>query len=136
MRDVTRDLAGILEVLHTSDVRELVWQEGDVQVRLHRSHAVPARMAHVPTAEAPAEPEPSDITSALVGTFYRAGKAGDPPLVSEGSQVKPDTVVGIIEALQVLTDVQAGCEGVIASALATDGQPVEYGQVLFQVIPS
>jgi acetyl-CoA carboxylase biotin carboxyl carrier protein len=69
----------------------------------------------------------------LVGTFYRAGKPGVPPLVTEGSQVEDDTVVGIIEALHELTDVEAGCRGIVSKVFATDGQPVEYGQPLFEV---
>jgi acetyl-CoA carboxylase biotin carboxyl carrier protein len=47
--------------------------------------------------------------------------------------VEAESVVGIIEALQVLTEVEAGCSGTVVSVLATDGQPVQYGQTLFQV---
>jgi acetyl-CoA carboxylase biotin carboxyl carrier protein len=58
------------------------------------------------------------------------------PLVTEGSMVEESTVIGIIEALQVLTDVEADCSGVVTAVLATDGQPVEYNQPLLEVRPS
>ena len=136
---ITETLPRLLEVLQESDVRELELREGEVRVRLHR---VPAREAEA-LVEALGETEPLpplesqivEVTSPLVGTFYRAGKPGTPPLVEEGSQVHPDTVVGIIEALHVLTEVEAGCAGTVTKVLATDGQPVEYGQPLFEVRP-
>ncbi len=136
---IAANLRAVLELLQSSDVRELELEEDGVRVRLHRAPPAEGDSA----AEAKAEPEnavppapgPREITSPLVGTFYCAGKPGMPPLVSEGSHVEHDTVVGIIEALHVLTDVEAGCSGVVTKVCATDGQPVEYGQLLFEVSP-
>jgi acetyl-CoA carboxylase biotin carboxyl carrier protein len=82
------------------------------------------------------EPEGLQVTAPLVGTFYSAANPGDPPYVGEGSVVEDHTVVGIIEALQVLTEVEAGCRGTVTAVLATDGQAVEYGQALFEVAPN
>ena len=73
------------------------------------------------------------VRASIVGTFYRAGKPGMAPLVSDGSHVQDSTVIGIIEALQVLTDVEAGCTGTVTAVLATDGQPVEYNQPLLEI---
>ena len=88
----------------------------------------------VEVPEQPASPQVLEITCPLVGTFYRAPKPGMPPLVTEDSPVEPDTVVGIVEALrEQLTEIQAECTGRVVRVLATDGQPVEYGQVLFEV---
>lgn len=109
-------------------------------LRLRRREGVPAAhevgedLLALPEA-APAEPRIQAITSPLVGTFYRAGKPGAPPLVDEGTWVEEDTVVGIVEALHVLTEVEAQCRGRIASVKATDGMPVQYGQPLFEVAP-
>lgn len=133
-------LPQLLDLVARSDLRELEVREGDVAVRLHRA---PPREIDSAGGEAPMEfePEPAAeeipteyaITAPLVGTFYRASGPGMPPLISEGSRVEDETVVGIIEALNVLTEVEAGATGVVIDVLATDGQPVEYGQVLFQV---
>jgi acetyl-CoA carboxylase biotin carboxyl carrier protein len=134
-------LLSLLELVLRSDVRELELQEGEMRVRLHRT--APAvgdtvQLELLPPATEMAEPEPGEIrvTAPLVGTFYRAPKPGQPPLVSEGSRVDDDSVIGIIEALHVLTEVEAGCSGVVTGVLATDGQPVEYGQALIEVRPS
>jgi biotin carboxyl carrier protein len=133
--EVTERLSGLLDVLQGTDVQELEVTEGDVRVKLHRNVVQRAEQEVDPVVdvELASEPPVVPVTAPLVGTFYRAGKPGMAPLVSEGSVVEDDTVVGIIEALQVLTEVEAGCSGQVVTVLATDGQPVEYGQRLFEV---
>lgn len=130
-------LPALLQLLQGSDVRELELQEGDVQVRLHRARALNGGIAEGEAAEPEADiavgPITTVIRAPIVGTFYRAGQPGMPPLAAEGSQVTSGTVVGIIETLHELTDVESGREGVVTKVLATDGQPVEYGQALFEV---
>jgi len=131
-------LPALLHIVQGSDICELDVQDDDLRVRLRRGNHI----ANSPPPVAGEEPEIApimtpttvDIVASVVGTFYRAGHASVAPLVAEGSRVEGDTVVGIIEALQVLTEVEAGCTGVITTALVTDGQPVEYGQPLFTVM--
>lgn len=136
---ITSDLPALLELLQHSDIREIELDDGDLRIRLRRTPAS-EETANTETLiegldSAPLDPEPLRITSPLVGTFYRAAEPGAPVLVDEGSPIDRDTVVGIVEALHVLTDVEAGCSGVVSRVLATDGQPVEYGQTLFEVTP-
>jgi acetyl-CoA carboxylase biotin carboxyl carrier protein len=134
--------AGLDELLHVlqgSDVRELEVQQGDLTVRLHRTHTAEDNFAaqeELPI-EVPLDEGPTvvSVLAPIVGTFYSAGKPGMSPLVSEGSWVEEDTVVGIIEALHVLTDVTAGVRGTVVRVLASDGHPVEYGQALLDVVP-
>lgn len=131
-------LPPLLQVLRGSDVSEIELQESDARVRLHRSQVVVESESEATasiTDEAPSDTSPDvrDVTSPLVGTFYRAGQPSMAPLVAEGSRVEGDTVVGIIEALQVLTEVSAGLRGTVIEVMATDGQAVEYGQRLFVV---
>lgn len=134
-------LPRLLDVLQASDVREIELRESGVELRLHR--AAPAdgatwslESAQDVLAEIEDElPLTLTITSGLVGTFYRAGQPGSAPLVAEGSHVEENTIVGIIEALSVLTEVEAGCTGVVTQVFVTDGLPVEYGQPLFEVDP-
>jgi biotin carboxyl carrier protein len=127
----------VLELIRDSDIRELELEENGVRIRLHRALPVEGDSAAAAAVEASPDvaipPGPLAITAPLVGTFYRADRPGVPPLVSEGSPVDEDTVVGIIEALHELTDVEAGCRGTVSKVFATDGQPVEYGQPLFEV---
>jgi acetyl-CoA carboxylase biotin carboxyl carrier protein len=133
---VVSSLPGLLELVQQSDVQELELQEGAIRVRLHRAPHVEGEEpleVDLEPATTPLQELPLQITSPAVGTFYRASRPGMPPLVDEGSVVEDDMVVGIIETLHVLTDVEAGCRGTVSRVLATDGQPVEYGQVLFEV---
>ena len=72
----------------------------------------------------------------MVGTYYSSSAPDAPPFVSVGSVVHPDTIVCIIEAMKVFTDIPAGVSGTIAEILVKNGQAVEFGQPLFRVIPA
>ncbi len=76
------------------------------------------------------------IESPMVGTYYTSRAPDAPPLVTVGSVVNPNTIVCIIEAMKVFTDIPAGVSGTIVEVLAKNGQAVEYGQPLFRVAPS
>jgi acetyl-CoA carboxylase biotin carboxyl carrier protein len=86
---------------------------------------------------APAAPAPSGvfIKSPTVGTFYTASSPDDPPFVSVGTRVQPDTVVCLIEAMKVFNQIPAEVSGVIAEVLAKNGDSIEFGQPLFRVTP-
>lgn len=75
--------------------------------------------------------ETVEIKAPLVGTFYQAPGPDDQPYVKVGQQVKKGDVVGIIEAMKLMNEVVAPQDGVILSIDATDGNMVQYGQVLF-----
>ncbi len=88
-----------------------------------------------PVAEKPTH-KLLEIKSELVGTFYSRATPDTEPYVKVGGRVTPATVVGLVEAMKLYNDVQAGCAGVIAEILVENQQPVEYDQVLFRVDPS
>jgi acetyl-CoA carboxylase biotin carboxyl carrier protein len=76
------------------------------------------------------------IESPMVGTYYSSSAPDVPTFVSVGSDVHADTIVCIIEAMKVFTDIPAGVSGTIAAILVKNGQAVEFGQPLFRVIPT
>jgi len=76
------------------------------------------------------------IKSPMVGTFYSSPSPDAKPFVSVGSQVDEETDVCIIEAMKVFNNIKAECRGTIAKALVSNGQVVEFGQVLYLVKPS
>ena len=92
----------------------------------------------------PTAPEPEtkttselvDIPSPMVGTFYAASAPDEDPFVTIGTHVTPDTRVCVIEAMKVFNEIQAEVEGEVVEILVENGQPVEYGQVLFRVDPT
>ncbi len=97
------------------------------------TQAAPAAEAAPQAAAEPPEEELHVITSPIVGTFYRASSPNAEPFVKVGSQVEPDTVVCIIEAMKLMNEIQAETTGTIAKIYVENGQPVEYGQPLFGV---
>ena len=73
------------------------------------------------------------ITSPIVGTFYRSPSPTAEPFVRLGSQVSPDSIVCIIEAMKLMNEIQAETSGEVAKIYVENGQPVEYGQPLFGI---
>ena len=96
--------------------------------------AAPAPAAAPAAAPAPAQDAAQaalpTITSPMVGTFYRAPSPGAAPFIEVGDTVKKGQVIGIIEAMKLLNEVEADKDGVVQAFAAENGQPVEYGQPL------
>ena len=73
------------------------------------------------------------ISSPIVGTFYRSPSPAAEPFVKIGSNVEPESVVCIIEAMKLMNEIQAEASGEIVKIYVENGQPVEYGQPLFGI---
>ncbi len=104
--------------------------------------AAPAPMS-APAASAPAagaapaeRPAGITINAPTVGTFYVAASPDDPPFVTVGSVIKPDTVICIIEAMKVFNQIQAEKAGRIVEILVENGAAVEFGQPMFRIEPA
>lgn len=105
-------------------------------------YAAPAQVIHAPSpAEAPA-PAPSaaesglvTVDSPMVGVFYSSPSPGEPPFVKPGDDIKKDQALCIVEAMKLMNEVTAKFAGVIVRCLVENGEPVEFGQPLFQVRP-
>ena len=76
-----------------------------------------------------------EIKSPMVGTFYRAGAPGAPPYVDTGQRISEGDTLCIIEAMKLMNEFESDISGTIEEILVEDGEPVEYGQVLFRVAP-
>jgi acetyl-CoA carboxylase biotin carboxyl carrier protein len=98
--------------------------------------AAPAPRPEGAATEPPAGPRTIVIRSPMVGTYYASSAPDAPPFVTVGSVVQPDSTVCIIEAMKVFTDIPAGASGTIAEILVKNGQPVEFDQPLFRVLPA
>jgi acetyl-CoA carboxylase biotin carboxyl carrier protein len=148
----------LVRLMKRYDLTELGLQNGQVRIRLRRRGPEPAAPpvgpvhpavvpAVGPAPTSPTPPPPAEsvppataktavIESPMVGTFYTSSAPDAPPFVATGSVVHPETIVGIIEAMKVFTEIPAGVSGTIVEVLARNGQPVEFGQPLFRVLPS
>ena len=76
------------------------------------------------------------VTAPNLGTFYSAPKPGAPPYVEVGQNVSAETEVCLIEVMKLFTPVKAGVSGVIREICVSDGQMVEYEQLLIVIEPS
>jgi acetyl-CoA carboxylase biotin carboxyl carrier protein len=94
--------------------------------------AAPAAVAAAGDAPAPAA-EGSEITSPMVGTFYRKPAPDAPDFVEIGSTVSIGQTICIIEAMKVMNEIKAEKSGTICACVAEDGTPVQFGDVLFRI---
>ena len=90
-----------------------------------------------PTAAATPAPEENlhVVKSPIVGTFYEAPSPGAPPFAKVGDQVEVGQVLCIVEAMKLLNEIESDVAGEIVKKLASNGQPIEYGQELFMIRP-
>lgn len=98
--------------------------------------STPASHEALASAAAPAAPAAQDckeILSPMVGTFYTAASPESPAFVEVGQQINPDSVVCIIEAMKVMNEIKAEISGKVIEVVATNGKPVQFGEVLFRV---
>lgn len=106
------------------------------------SAPAPAPAAVAPTPAAPAAGKKEDnnnyieITSPIVGTFYRSPSPDKPVYVNVGDVVQKDSVVCIVEAMKLFNEIESEVSGKIVKVLVDDATPVEFGQALYLVDPS
>ncbi|RIH90193.1 Biotin carboxyl carrier protein of acetyl-CoA carboxylase [Calidithermus terrae] len=77
-----------------------------------------------------------EVKAPIVGTFYRAPSPDAEPFVKEGDTVKKGQVLCIIEAMKLMNEIESEVAGVVRKVLVNNGEPVEYGQVLFIIEPA
>tara|TARA_R110001583_G_scaffold83631_5_gene220720 strand:+ start:6781 stop:7254 length:474 start_codon:yes stop_codon:yes gene_type:complete len=101
--------------------------------------AGPVSMAETPIPEAAVVDESSkyiEITSPIIGTFYRKPSPDKSVFVEVGDTVSSDTIVCMVEAMKLFNEIESEVSGKIVKILVEDGTPVEFGQPLFLVDPS
>ena len=71
-----------------------------------------------------------EVTSPIIGTAYHAPEPGAKKFVEIGKKIKKGDTVMIVEAMKTMNHVPSNSDGVVKQILVSDGQPVEFGQVL------
>ncbi|MBW3566641.1 MAG: acetyl-CoA carboxylase biotin carboxyl carrier protein [Proteobacteria bacterium] len=146
-----RKVKKLIELLEESGIAEIEITEGEESVRISRHSTAPTtQMFHQPMpqhaapapqpapAAAPAEaassvPAGHQVTSPMVGTFYRAANPGAKPFVDVGASVKAGDTLCIIEAMKMMNQIESDKSGVVKAVLVDNGEPVEFGQPLFVI---
>ena len=94
--------------------------------------AVPAPVAAAP-APAAQEEKGQLVKSPLVGTFYNAPSPDSPAYVKVGDTVKKGQILGIIEAMKLMNEIESDYDGVVTEILIKNEETVEFGQPLFRI---
>ncbi len=147
-----RKVKKLIELLEESGIAEIEISEGEDSVRISRfgsNVAAPVALAMPPAAVAPAAAAAAAPASALamaeaeedghvvpapmVGTFYNAPSPGSAPFVQVGDRVSIGDALCIIEAMKMMNQIEAEVAGTIKSIRVQNGDPVEYGQILFVI---
>lgn len=100
------------------------------------SAQAPAQVASETSVVKEAAVKYIEITSPIIGTFYRRPSPDKPVFVEVGDMVSPNTVVCMVEAMKLFNEIESEVSGKIVKILVEDGTPVEYGQPIFLVDPS
>ena len=135
-----------MRIVQESGVGEITIEEGGMRVSVRRTPdpiepvlAAAGAAADETEPELPPQPEAGDgmvrIESPMVGTFYRAPQPGAPPFVEEGDAVAPGQTLCILEAMKLMNEVKADQEAVVRAIHVGNAEPVEYGQLLFELEP-
>ncbi len=155
------EIKQILDMMREHDIAEFELERDNVKLRLRKGaaghwNATPAS-SHLPYAPPlPAPPQaaaggvdaapvlaPADealdlavVKSPIVGTFYRASEPGAKPFADVGDVVRKGQVLCIIEAMKLMNEINAECDGEVIKCYVENGQPVQYGERLFAIKPS
>lgn len=156
------ELKELIELLRENGLAELELERQGFRVRLRREGTFPVAQSEVSVGQAapvqPVKPAPAAVAAAppmhpgaraetaasedqdlhiipspIVGTFYRSPSPNADAFVKIGSNVEPETVVCIIEAMKLMNEIQAETSGEVVKVYVENGQPVEYGQPLFGI---
>ncbi len=147
-----KDIKAIIDLMRKNSVSEFELEKQDFRIRLKRGSngasssfdetavvtyqqavslpggAVGAQAAQLVINEV-------EIKSPMIGTFYRAPSPESGSYVEVGTEVNPETVVCIIEAMKVMNEIKAEAKGVITQVMVENAKPVEFGQPLFKIRP-
>ena len=135
----------IVHIVQETGIAEIAVEEEGTRVSVRRTEepaVEPAGAAQPEQPEpGPAEASPSTdgmirVEAPMVGTFYRASQPGAPPFVEEGDAVAPGQTLCILEAMKLMNEVKAEIEGFVRAIHVQNGQPVEFGQALFDLEPA
>ena len=133
------EIQALIKTLDNSSIEKFEYECDEYRLSLKKGSStvvVKKTQAELVVEEEAADAEEKElieITAPMVGTFYSATEPGAEPFVKVGSKIDADSVICILEAMKLFTEVEADVSGEIVEILAKDGDLVEYGQPLFSV---
>jgi acetyl-CoA carboxylase biotin carboxyl carrier protein len=154
------EIKQILELMREHDLAEFELERDSSKVKLRKQQTGPQfaaappvqHLTYTPAPQAPPAPAATPgqsvltassedvdlaiVKSPIVGTFYRASEPGAKPFAEVGQQVRKGQVLCIIEAMKLMNEINAECDGEVVKVYVENGQAVQYGERLFAVKPA
>jgi len=144
-----KEIKDMINLMNENDLTELEIEKEGVRIRLKKGaggfeqkvefvaqpQAAPSQAGAGPAAEK-AKKNTVEIKAPMVGTFYRAPSPEAPAYVNMGDVIEPGQVVCIIEAMKLMNEIKSDVKGKIVDIQVDNAEPVEFGQVLFEVEPA
>ena len=147
-----KDIKAIIDLMKKNSISEFELERQDFKIRLRRGgfqgqgydESGNGNVAATQPSQQLAAPSPTaasgstgdvEIKSPMIVTFYRAPSPESANYVEIGTEVNPDSVVCIIEAMKVMNEIKAEVRGVVTSILIDNAKPVEFGQPIFKIKP-
>jgi oxaloacetate decarboxylase (Na+ extruding) subunit alpha len=145
-RSESERIRDLIRIVQESGIGEVTVEEGETRITVRRSDEraeVPVATVGAPAVGPGAEAqitEPSGdgmirIEAPMVGTFYRASEPGAAPFVEVGDPVEAGQTLCILEAMKLMNEVKADSEAIVRRICVENAEPVEYGQLLFELEP-
>jgi len=142
-----KEIKEMLNLMNENELIELELERDGLKIRLKKSSGEVQQI--ITTAQTtPTQTETSEkqqpaqeaqqlleVKSPMVGTFYRASSPESAPFVDLDSEIEPNQVICIIEAMKLMNEIKAEVKGKIKEILVENGSPIEFGQVLFRIEP-
>ncbi len=143
-----KEIRELIELIERSNIEEFEMERSGVRIRISKTLSGPV-VTQAPTVAGTPSPDSSEkiqteetaekeeknhiFTAPIVGTFYLTPKPDAEPFVKAGDHVTESTVLCVIEAMKIFNQIECDLEGDIIRILVENGQPVEYGQPLFEI---
>ncbi len=133
----------VIKLMENSSLAEMIVEEGDLRITLRKSpgssgisKGSQVREVERGQEEVPlGEEELQKVISPMVGIFYRTSAPEEPPFVEVGDIIEVGQPLCIVEAMKLMNEIISDLEGEVVEICVEDGQPVQYGQVLFWIRP-
>jgi len=130
--EIKRNFANKQQTIQSQSSNNQVSQESENQ--LTKNENISSTLPDpAPSVAPPGRSDLLDITSPMVGTFYRASAPGEDPFVEIGSSISVGQTICILEAMKLMNEIESEFNGVVVEVLVDNGTPVEFGQVLMRV---
>ena len=131
--EIKRNLSDQNQVINNLDSNPLFGRQSVASQKSINDSVSLGNEPEAPQVAPPGRSDLTEITSPMVGTFYRAAAPGEEPFVEVGNNVKVGQTICILEAMKLMNEIESEFNAEIVEILVENGTPVEFGQVLMRV---